>query len=94
MQNNRRMDITLTPEQEKAAEALVKAGRFESKAAAIAYYSPAGLKDDADKLAALKTAIAVGVEQADRGETHTLDADETIARLRKRIAERSADKLE
>ena len=88
------MNISLTPEQDSAAELLVEAGLFASKDAAIAHYSPEGLREDAEKLASLRAAIAVGIEQADRGETHKLDADDTIARLRKRIAERKNDKPE
>ncbi len=88
------MNIALTPEQDKAAETLVEAGLFASKDAALAHYSPEGLREDAEKLASLKAEIAVGIEQADRGETHVLDADDTIARLRKRLAERNADKPE
>ena len=88
------MRTSLTPEQDSAAELLVEAGLFASKDAAVAHYSPEGLREDAEKLAKLKAAIAVGIDEADRGETHPLDADETIARLRKRIAERNNDRSE
>lgn len=82
------MKTSLTPEQSKAADALVEASCFASRAEAIAHYSPEGMREGAEKLARLRTDIAVGIEEADRGDTHPLDAGETVARLRARIAEK------
>ena len=72
MRNNQNMKITLTPEQNKAVETLVKAGLFASKDAAIVHYSLEGLKQDAAKLEALRAEIAIGIDQADRGEMLSL----------------------
>ena len=74
------MEVVLTPEQEAAAETLVKAGLFASKEAAIAHYSLEGLKQDAAKLEALRTEIAIGMEQANSGKT--LSLEEVAKRLK------------
>lgn len=75
------MAIQLTPEQDKAAETLVKAGLFASKDAAIEYYSLEGLKRDAAKLEALRAEIAIGIDEADRGKV--LSLEEVAKRLKR-----------
>ena len=69
---------------------MVKAGLFDSKDEAIAH-SHEWLRQEAEKLEAIRAAIKESEEQSARGETHTLDADETVERLRKRNAERNTD---
>lgn len=59
----------------------MKAGYFASKDAAVAHYSLEGLRQDAAKLEALRAEIAIGIDQASRGETHTLG--EVAARLKR-----------
>ena len=79
------MTAQLTPEQEKAAEALVAAGLFESKAKAIAHYSPRGMQEEAEKLATLKAEIAQGIEEAEQGLCEPLDVDDMLTRLETRL---------
>ena len=87
------MNITLTPEQDEAAERLVEAGLYTSKDAAVAY-SNEWLREEAKKLEAIRAAIKLSEEQSALGESRPLDADKMIARLRKRLEERSNDRPE
>ncbi|MBX9628170.1 MAG: type II toxin-antitoxin system ParD family antitoxin [Gemmataceae bacterium] len=73
------MTITLTPEQEQAVNREVAAGRFTDPADVVA--AALRLITARDEL---RAAIAVGIEQADRGEVGPLSAVETLARIRSR----------
>jgi|APSaa5957512493_1039668.scaffolds.fasta_scaffold386779_2 Arc/MetJ-type ribon-helix-helix transcriptional regulator len=84
------MDIALTPEQEDAAILLVKAGLFASRDEAVSR-SHEWLSKEAGKLEAIRAALEQSDAQSERGESRPLDADDMIARLRKRLAERRSD---
>lgn len=73
------MTITLTPEQEQAVNREVAAGRFSDPADVVA--AALRLITARDEL---RAAIAVGIEQADRGEVGPFDPIATLARVRAR----------
>ena len=79
------MTMQLTPEQEQAAEALVAAGLFDSKAAAIAHYSLKGMEDEAARLASLRAQIAESERESAQGLSKPLDVDALMARVMKRL---------
>lgn len=73
------MTITLTDEQERAVNRQVEAGRFATPTDVVA--AALRLVTAHDEL---KAAIAVGIEQADRGEVAPFDPLATLARVRAR----------
>lgn len=79
------MNEKLTPEQSDAIDRLIEAGVFASKNEAIAQ-SLEWLKDEADKLDAIRRKIETSVRQSARGESHPLDADEIRQRVRERLS--------
>ncbi len=83
------MKQELTPEQSDAIDRLIEAGIFGSKDEAIAQ-SLEWLKDEADKLDAIRKRIETSLRQSARGESTPLDADEIWLRVRERL-EKEAD---
>lgn len=83
------MDHNLTPEQSNAIDRLIEAGVFASKDEAIAQ-SFEWLRDEADKLDAIRKKIEIGLRQSARGEFHPLDADEIWQQVRERLNKEAA----
>ncbi|NKB54703.1 MAG: hypothetical protein GKS00_00030 [Alphaproteobacteria bacterium] len=83
------MDQKLTPEQSNAIERLIEAGVFASRDEAIAQ-SFEWLKDEADKLDAIRKKIETSLRQSARGESLTLDADEIWQQVRERLNKEAA----
>ncbi|MFA6244000.1 MAG: type II toxin-antitoxin system ParD family antitoxin [Candidatus Hydrogenedentales bacterium] len=83
------MNVSLTPELETYIQAKVTSGRYSS-ASEVMREALRLLQDhdqlQAIKLEALRKEIAIGIEQADRGEFSPLDIEETIAKARARNA--------
>lgn len=83
------MTIVLTRQQEAAIRALVEAGVFESEAAALDF-GLRRLTEEAGKLDALRADIQAGIAQADRGELREVNAEEIMARVRRRFETESS----
>lgn len=82
------MNVSLTPELEAYIQAKVTSGRYSS-ASEVMREALRLLQDhdqlQAIKLEALRKEIAIGIEQADRGET--VDGEAFFENLRARVAE-------
>ena len=82
------MNVSLTPELETYIQAKVTSGRYSS-ASEVMREALRLLQDhdqlQAIKLDALRKEIAIGIEQADRGET--VDGETFFENLRARVAE-------
>lgn len=78
------MDQMPTPKQFDAIDRLIEAGVFATREEAIAQ-SFEWLKDEADKLDAVRKKIETSLRQSARGESNPLDADEIWYRVRERL---------
>jgi antitoxin ParD1/3/4 len=83
------MNVSLTPELEKLVQEKVKSGRYLSASEVVR--EALRLLQEQDQLRELRLEelrkfVAVGVEQADRGQLAPLDVDATLARVRSRKA--------
>ena len=83
------MNVSLTPELEKLVQSKVHSGRYLSASEVVR--EALRLLEERDqirelKLHELKKFVAVGLDQADRGEIAPLDVDATLARVRSRKA--------
>jgi antitoxin ParD1/3/4 len=76
------MTIHLSSDREQFVRALVQAGQYASEDEVIA--EALQLLEEHNKLAVLRREIAIGIEQADRGELEPFDPDATLARIRTR----------
>ena len=83
------MSVPLTPEQNKAAEALVEAGVFASKDEAVAY-SHEWLRKEAEKLEAIRAAVKESREQSARGESREITSEDIMREVRRRLEEENA----
>ena len=86
------MNVSLTPELEQLIHQKVKSGRYLSASEVVR--EALRLLQEQDQLRELKLDelrkfVAVGIEQADRGEAAPLDVDATLARVRSRKAKGS-----
>ena len=86
------MNVSLTPELEQLIHQKVKSGRYLSASEVVR--EALRLLQEQDQLRELKLDelrkfVAVGIEQADRGEVAPLDVDATLARVRSRKAKGS-----
>lgn len=86
IRNYEAMDISLTPEQDEAAESLVKAGLFASKDDAVAC-SLDWLREEAEKLQSIRAAVELSAEQSARGESRPVTADEIMRDVRTQLEE-------
>jgi antitoxin ParD1/3/4 len=81
------MNVSLTPELEEFVEQNVRSGLYQT-ASEVVREGLRLLREREDlrrtQLEALRRDIAVGVEQADRGQVAPLNAKETLARVRKK----------
>ena len=83
------MNVSLTPELERLVQEKVKSGRYLSASEVVREALRLMQAEDQLRelrLEELRKFIAVGVEQADRGEVAPLDADANLARVRGRKA--------
>ena len=81
------MTIHLSGDREQLVRALIQSGRYASEDEVIAQaLRLLQERDDQAKLAVLRREIAVGIEQADRGELEPFDPQATLARVRSRQA--------
>ncbi len=83
------MNVSLTPELEQLVQQKVRSGRYLSASEVVR--EALRLLEDRDRLKDLKLEelrkfVAVGIEQADRGEVAPLDMEATLARVRSRKA--------
>ncbi len=83
------MNVSLTPELEQLVQQKVKSGRYLSASEVVR--EALRLLQEQDQLRELRLQelrkfVAVGIEQADRGELAPLDVDATLARVRSRKA--------
>lgn len=83
------MNVSLTPELEQLVHAKVETGRYLSASDVVR--EALRLLEERDqldeiRLAELRKFVAVGIEQADRGEVGPLDVDATLARVSSRKA--------
>jgi antitoxin ParD1/3/4 len=81
------MNVSLTPELEQLIHQKLQSGRYLSASEVVC--EALRLLEDRDrlremKLEELRQFVAVGIEQADRGEVAPLDVDATLARVRSR----------
>ncbi len=81
------MNVSLTPELEKLVQEKVKSGRYLSASEVVR--EALRLLQEQDQLRELRLEelrkfVAVGVEQADRGQLAPLDVDATLGRVRSR----------
>ncbi len=83
------MNISLTPEQEDAAECLVKAGLFASKDDAVAR-SHDWLREEAEKFEAIRKRLEESAEASARGESREITTEDIIRRVRERLKEENA----
>jgi antitoxin ParD1/3/4 len=82
------LNVSLTPQLEEFVKAKVKSGRYLSSSEVVR--EGLRLLDERDRLAderlsALKREIALGIEQADRGEVSPLDLDEIFEEVRSQV---------
>lgn len=85
------MNVSLTPELEKLVKEKVSTGRYSSGSEVVR--EALRLLEERDRarqvrLEQLKREVALGVEQADRGEVSPLDIEEVKAEGRRRLAGR------
>jgi antitoxin ParD1/3/4 len=81
------MTIHLSGDREQLVRALIQSGRYASEDEVIDQaLRLLQERDDQAKLAVLRREIAVGIEQADRGELEPFDPQATLARVRSRQA--------
>jgi antitoxin ParD1/3/4 len=81
------MTIQLSGEREQFVRSLVQGGQFNSEDEVIdAALRLLQERDDQARLADLRREIAIGIEQADRGELGPFDPHATLARIRSRQA--------
>jgi len=78
------MNVSLTPELEQLVQQKVRSGRYLSASEVVR--EALRLLEERDQLRELKLQelrkfVAVGIEQADRGEVAPLDVDATLARV-------------
>jgi antitoxin ParD1/3/4 len=83
------MNVSLTPELEQLVQRKVQSGRYLSASEVVR--EALRLLEERDQLRELQLEelrrfVAVGVEQADRGEVAPLDVDKTLARIRTRTS--------
>ena len=77
------MDIHLSEERKQIARALAQDGRFTSAEESIGeVIRPFQEHEDQAKLAELRRAIAIGIEQVERGELVSFDPHATLERIR------------
>jgi antitoxin ParD1/3/4 len=84
------MEVALPPELERLVREKVESGLYLSADEVL--HEALRLLDDRDRLRALRLEelrkeVAIGIEQADRGEVAPFDAQATLARVRARRAE-------
>jgi antitoxin ParD1/3/4 len=79
------MNISLPPQMQRFLEAEVKAGRYATTSEAVRD----GIRllqerkaERAARLVELRNAVAVGIAQADRGETAPLNLEDVLAKVR------------
>jgi antitoxin ParD1/3/4 len=81
------MTIQLSEDREQLVRELVESGRYGSEAEVIdKALQLLEASDEQAKLAELRREIAIGIEQADRGELAPFDPQATLARIRSREA--------
>jgi antitoxin ParD1/3/4 len=81
------MIIQLSEEREQIVRSLIQDGRFASEEEVIdEALRLLQERDEQAKLAELHRAIAIGIEQADRGELAPIDSHATLQRVRTRHA--------
>lgn len=81
------MSIQLSGEREQLVRSLVQGGGYTSEDEVIdEALRLLQERDDQAKIAVLRREIAVGIEQADRGELEPFDPQATLARVRSRQA--------
>ncbi len=83
------MNVSLTPELEQLVHDKVRTGRYLSASEVVR--EALRLLEDRDQLRELKLEelrkfVAIGIDEADRGQVAPMDIDETLARLRRRKA--------
>jgi putative addiction module CopG family antidote len=76
------MTIHLSTDREQFVRSLIQAGQYASEDEVIA--DALQLLEEHNKLTALRQEIAIGIEQADRGELEPFDPHATLARVRSR----------
>ncbi len=82
------MNIYLSGEREQIVRSFVQGGQYGSEDEVIdAALRLLQERDDHAKLAVLRREIAVGIEQADRGELEPFDPQAALARVRSRQAD-------
>jgi antitoxin ParD1/3/4 len=84
------LNVSLTPQLEKLVKEKVKSGRYLSSSEVVR--EGLRLLDERDRLAEehfneLKREIALGIEQADRGEVDPWDLNEIKAEVSRRLRE-------
>ena len=80
------MNISLTPELEQFVNQKVESGKYQTASEVIRDGLRLLLEREElhqKKLDELRREIAIGIEQADQGKVATLNAKETLARVRK-----------
>jgi antitoxin ParD1/3/4 len=85
------MNISLTPELEQFVSRKVESGMYHSASEVIREGLRLLIERDElyqTKLAELRREIALGIEEADRGELAPLDARATLTRIRSQGSER------
>ena len=82
------MNISLTPELEQMVQAKVKSGRYPSASEVVR--EALHLMDERDHLEELRQLIAVGIEQADRGEL--VEGSVVFENIRERIRQKAEQK--
>jgi antitoxin ParD1/3/4 len=81
------MTIHLSGEREEIVRSFLEDGRFRSEAEVIdEALRLLQEREEVDKLAALRRDIAIGIDQADRGELASFDPIATLERVRSRQA--------
>jgi antitoxin ParD1/3/4 len=81
------MTIHLSGDREQLVRALIQSGQYASEDEVIDQaLRLLQERDDQAKLAVLRREIAIGIEQADRGELEPFDPQATLARVRSRQA--------
>jgi len=78
------MKISLTSEQDDAVNRLIEAGLFATRDEAIAR-SHEWLREEAEKLDAIRRKVETALRQSAHGESRPLDADEIWRRVRERL---------
>ncbi len=81
------VNIHLSGEREQIVRAFVQGGQYGSEDEVIdAALRLLQERDDQARLAELRREVAIGIEQADRGELGPFDPQATLARVRSRQA--------